>query len=86
MILRLLGTTRPFILSLDFMQELNEVSQIHASLLFPTEVFSIWWRILIVFLGVIKFPRIILFETEQNKPIRLIKTLISISALITIYF
>ena len=68
------------------MQELNEVSRIHASLLFPTEVFGIWWRILIVFLGVIKFPRIILFETEQTKPIRLIKTLISVSALINIYF
>ena len=68
------------------MQELNEVSRIHASLLFPTEVFGIWWRILIVFLGVIKFPQTILFETEQTKPIRLIKTLICISTLITIYF
>ena len=68
------------------MQELNEVSRIHASLLFRAEVFGIWWRILIVFLRVIKFPRIILFETEQTKPIRLIKTLLSVSALITIYF
>ena len=68
------------------MQELNEVSRIHASLLFPIEAFGIWWRILIVLLGVIKYSRIILFETEQTKPIRLIKTLISVSALITIYF
>ena len=68
------------------MNELNEVSRIHASLLFPTEVLGIWWRILIAFLGVIKFPWIILFETEQTKPIRLIKTLIYVSALITIYF
>ena len=42
--------------------------------------------VLIVFLGVIKFSRIIPFKTEQTKPIRLIKTLVSVSALITIYF
>ena len=68
------------------MQELNEVSRIHAYLLFPTEVFGILWTILIVFLGVIKFPRIILFETDKAKPTCLIKTLIYVYALITIYF
>ena len=68
------------------MNELNEVSCIYASFLFPTKVLGIWWGILIVFLGVIKFSRIIPFETKQIKPIRLIKTLVSISALITIYF
>ena len=68
------------------MTELNEVSRIHASLPFPTEVLGIWWRILIVFREVIKFPRIILFETKQIKPILLIKTLISVSTLISIYF
>ena len=68
------------------MNDWNEVSRIHASFPIPTEVLGIWWRILIVFLGVIKFPRIILFETEHTKPIRLIKTLISVSTLITIYF
>ena len=68
------------------MNELNEVSRIHVSLLFPTDVLGIWWRILIIFLGIIKFPLIILFETEQTKPIRLIKTLIFVSASITIYF
>ena len=68
------------------MNELNEVSQIYASFPFPTEVSGIWWGIFIVFLGVIKFSRIIPFETEQTKPIRLIKTLVFVSALITIYF
>ena len=68
------------------MNELNEVSQIYASLLFPTEVLGIWWGILIVFLGVIKFSRIIPFETEQTKLIRLIKIFVSVSVLITIYF
>ena len=68
------------------MNELNEVSRILAPLIFPTEVLGIWWRILIVFLEVIKFPQIILLETKQTEPIRLIKTLISVSALITIYF
>ena len=53
---------------------------------FQQRFFGIWWRILIVFLGVIKFPRIILSETDKTKPIHLIKTLISVSALITIYF
>ena len=68
------------------MNELNEVSRILAPLIFLTEVLGIWWRILIVFLEVIKFPQIILLETKQTEPIRLIKTLISVSALITIYF
>ena len=68
------------------MNELNEVSQILAILIFPIEVLGIWWRILIVFLEVIKFPLIILLETEHAKPIRSIKTLIYVSALITIYF
>ena len=68
------------------MNELNEVSRIFTLLIFPTEVLGIWWRILIVFLKVVKFPLIILLETEHTKPIRSIKTLISISALITIYF
>ena len=64
------------------MNELNEVSRTLDSLLFPTEVLGI----LIVFLEVIKFPRIILLGTEQTEPIRIIKTLISFSELITIYF
>ena len=68
------------------MNELNEVSRIFTLLIFPTEVLGIWWRILIVFLKVVKFPLIILLEIEHTKPIRSIKTLISISALITIYF
>ena len=68
------------------MNELNEVSRILALLIFPTEVLGIWWRILIVFLEVIKFPLIILLKTEHTKPIRSIKILISLSALITIYF
>ena len=68
------------------MNELNEVSRIFALLIFPTEVLGIWWRILIIFLKVIKFPLIILLETEHTKPIRSIKALISVSALITIYF
>ena len=68
------------------MNELTEVSRILALLIFPTEVLGIWWRILIVFLEVIKSPLIILLETEHTKPIRSIKTLIYVSALITIYF
>ena len=68
------------------MDELNEVSRILALLIFPTEVLGFWWRILIVFLEVIKFPLIILLETEHIKPIRSIKTLTSVFALITIYF
>ena len=68
------------------MNELNEVSRILALLIFPTEVFSHLVRILIVFLEFIKFPLIILLEIEHTKPIRSIKTLISISALMTIYF
>ena len=68
------------------MNELNEVSRILALLVFPTEVLGIWWRILIIFLEVIKFPLIILLETEHTKPMRSIKTLIYVSALITIYF
>ena len=68
------------------MNEVNEVSLMYASLLFPSEVLGIWWGILIVFLGVIKFYRIIPFEIEQIKSISLIKTLVSVSTLITIYF
>ena len=68
------------------MNELNEVSRILALLIFPTELLGIWWRILIVFLEVIKFTLIILLETKHTKPIHSIKTLISVSALITIYF
>ena len=68
------------------MNELNEVSRILALLIFPTEVLGIWWRILIVFLEVIKFPLIILLETEYTKPMRSIKTLIYVYASITIYF
>ena len=65
------------------MNELNEISRILALLIFPTEVLGIWWRILIVFLEFINFP---LLETEHTKQIGSIKTLISVSALITIYF
>ena len=43
-------------------------------------------RILIFFLEFIKLPLIILLETEHTKPIHSIKTLISVSALVTIYF
>ena len=68
------------------MNELNEVSRILALLIFPTEVFGPLVRILIVFLEFIKSSLIILLETEHTKPISSIKTLISISALITIYF
>ena len=69
------------------MNQLNEISRILAPLIFSTEVLGIWWRILIVFLEVIiEFPLIILLETEYTKPIHSIKTLVSISALITIYF
>ena len=68
------------------MNGLNEVSQILALLIFPTEVFGPFVRILIIFLEFIKFPLIILLETEHTKPICLIKKLISVSALITIYF
>ena len=68
------------------MNELNEVSRILALLIFPTEVLGIWWRILIFFLKLLNSPLIILLETEHTKPMRSIKTLISVSALITIYF
>ena len=68
------------------MNELNEVSRILALLIFPTEVFGPLVRILIVFLEFIKSPLIILLETKHTKPISSIKTLISVSALITIYF
>ena len=68
------------------MNELNDISRILAPLIFPTEVLGIWWRILTVFLEVIKFPKIILLETKKTESIRLIKTLISVSALITVYF
>ena len=68
------------------MNELNEVSRILALLIFPTEVFRNLVRILIVFLEFIKFPLIILLETEHTKPISSIKKLISIFSLITIYF
>ena len=68
------------------MNELNEVSRILVPFIFPTEVLGIWWRILIVFLEVINFPLIILLETEHTKQICSMKTLISVSALITIYF
>ena len=68
------------------MNELNEISRILALLIFPTEVFGHLVRILIFFLEFIKFPLIILLEIEHTKPFRSIKTLISISALMTIYF
>ena len=68
------------------MNELNEVSRILALLKFPTEVFGNLMRILIVFPKFIKFPLIILLETEHIKQFGSIKTLISVSALITIYF
>ena len=68
------------------MNGLNEVSRILALLIFPTEVFGPLVRILIVFLEFIKFPMIILLETEHTKPICLIKKLIYVYALITIYF
>ena len=68
------------------MNELNEASRILALLIFPTEVFGPLVRILIVFLEFIKFPLIILLENEHTKLICLIKKLISVSALITIYF
>ena len=63
------------------MNGLNEVSRILALLKFPTEVFGPLVRILIVFLEFI-----ILLETKHTNPIRSIKTLIYVSALITIYF
>ena len=66
------------------MNELNEVSRILALLIFPTEVPLV--KILIVFLEFIKFSLIILLETEHTKPICLIKKLIFVSALLTIYF
>ena len=68
------------------MSGLNEVPRILALLIFPTEVFGPLVRILIVFLEFIKFPLIILLETDHTKQFCSIKTLISISALITIYF
>ena len=68
------------------MNALNEISKILAPLIFPTEVFGHLVRILIVFLEFIKFLLIILLETEHTKPISSIKTLIFVSALITIYF
>ena len=68
------------------MNGLNEVPRILVLLIFPTEVFGLWWRILIVFLEFIKFPLIILLETEHTKQIGSIKKWISVSALITIYF
>ena len=68
------------------MNGLNEVSRILALLIFLTEVFGPLVRILIVFLEFIKFPLIILLETEHTKPIFLIKKLIYVSTLITIYF
>ena len=68
------------------MNELNEVSRIFAPLIFPSEVFGNLVRILIVFLEVVKLTLIILLETEHTKQISSIKTLISVSALITIYF
>ena len=63
------------------MNGLNEVSRILDLLIFPTEVFGPLVRILIVFLELI-----ILLETEHTNPIRSTKTLIYVSALITIYF
>ena len=68
------------------MNALNEISRILAPLIFPTKVFGHLVRILIVFLEFIKFFLFILLETEHTKPISSIKTLISVSALITIYF
>ena len=68
------------------MNELNEASRILTILIFPTEVFGPLVRILIVFLEFIKSPLIILLETEHAKLICLIKKLIYVSALITIYF
>ena len=68
------------------MNELNEVSRILAPLIFPTEVLGNLVRILIIFLEFVKFTLIILLETEHTKQISSIKTLISVSALITIYF
>ena len=67
------------------MNGLNEVPRILALLIFPTEVFGYLVIILIVFLEFINFPLIILLEIEHTKQISSIKTLISISALITIY-
>ena len=84
--MRLSGTYKAIYSFFKFlMNELNEVSRILALLIFPTEVFGYFVRILIVFLEFIKFPLIILLETEHTKQFGSIKTLISISALITIY-
>ena len=85
--LRLLGTHKAIYSFFKFsMNELNEVSRILALLIFPTEVFGHLVGILIVFLEFIKFPLIILLETEHTKQFGSIKILISFPALITIYF
>ena len=85
--MHLLGTHKSIYSFFKFsMNELNEVSRILALLIFPTEVFGHLVRILIVFLEFIEFPLIILLETEHTKQFGSIKTLIYVSALITIYF
>ena len=72
--MRLLGTYKAIYSFFKFsMSGLNEVPRILALLIFPTEVFGPLVRILIVFL-------------EFIKQFGSIKTLISVSALITIYF
>ena len=55
------------------MNGLNEVPQIFAFLIFPTEIFGLFLRILIVFLEFINFALIILLETEHTKQIGSIK-------------
>ena len=85
--MRLLGTYKVIYSFFKFsMSELNEVPRILALLIFPTEVFGPLVRILIVFLEFIKFPLIILLEIDHTKQFGSIKTSISVSALITIYF
>ena len=68
------------------MSGLNEVPRIFAHMIFPTEIFGLCLRILIVFLEFINFALIILLETEHTKQIGSIKKRIFVSALITIYF
>ena len=85
--MRLLGTYKAIYSFFKFsMSGLNEVPRILALLIFPTEVFGPLVRILIIFLEFIKFRLIILLETDHTKLFGSIKTLISVSALITIYF
>ena len=73
-ILLLLGTIQALIIFFIFpMNELNTVSLIQASWLFPTGDLENLRGILIVSLRVIEYSRIILFETKQPKLVLLTK-------------